>query len=166
MKKKSTHIKQQAFVFCVTFLTLCFWGANVRAQAQLLPLTPSEGSIFEACDLYSPPLFEWDTSQTYKSLEIQFSVQNSSKTVKVKVPSPAGKMLQLTLPVWKRVFLLPGSTGGIVSWKLIGTRDGPEKDESSSLSFQIGAPPAGSRRNDIAHELVAPDPDVEDHLSF
>ncbi len=140
MKKKSTYIKHPAFLFCVTLLTLYFLGPNVRAQAQILPLSPSEGSIFEACDLYSPPLIEWETGQTYKSLEIQFFVQSSPKTVKVNVPSPAGKMLQLTLAVWKRVFLLPGSTGGTVSWKLIGTRFGPTKEQSSPLSFQIGAP--------------------------
>jgi hypothetical protein len=137
MNKRSYH---KAFMFCVILLALCFLGPNVRAQAQLLPLSPDR-SIFEACDLYSPPLFEWLTGETYKSLEIQFFVQSSSKTVKVKVPSPTETRLQLTLPVWKKVFLLPGSAGGTVSWKLIGSRFGPTKEESDSLSFQIGAPP-------------------------
>jgi hypothetical protein len=140
MKKKSAHIKHKALMFCVTLLTLCFWGANVSAQAQILPLSPSEGSIFHTCDIYSPPLFQWETDETYTSIEIQFFVQTPSKTVKVKVPSPVGNTLQPTLAVWKKLFLLPGSAGGTVSWKVIGTRGDREKDESPSLSFQIGAP--------------------------
>ena len=143
MKMKFSNIKQQTIMFCATLLALCFLGPGVGAQSQpILCSSPSEGAVFEACDTYNPPSFEWETEETYKSLEIQFFVQNTSKTVKVKVPSPSEKRLQLTPSVWKKVFLLPGSTGGAVNWKVIGTRGDGKKEESNSPSFQIGAPKA------------------------
>jgi len=143
MKKKFSNMKQQTFMLCATLLALCFLGPSAEAQSQpILCLSPSEGAVFEACDAYSPPSFEWETEDTYKSLEIQFFMQNTSKTVKVKVPSPSEKRLQLTPSVWKKVFLLPGSTGGAVYWKVIGTRADRKKEESNSPSFQIGAPKA------------------------
>jgi hypothetical protein len=140
MKKKSSTTKQRAFMAWVTLLLLCFLGPNVGAQTEILPFSPTEGSIYNTCDFYSPPLFQWVTAEDYKLVEIQFSTQTSPKTVKVKVSSPAEKRFQPTLSVWKKVFLLPGSTGGTVSWKIIGTRLDKDEDESLPLSFQIAAP--------------------------
>jgi hypothetical protein len=140
MKKFFRKLKQPSLISCVTLLVLCLLGPNAGAQAQILPLSPS-GLVFETCDLYNPPRFEWYSGQDYKSLEIQFHTESSPKTVKVKVPSPAEQTFQLTPSVWKKVFMLPGSSGGTVSWKIVGTRfDNKEKEESNFLSFQIGAP--------------------------
>jgi hypothetical protein len=142
MKKKSSTTKRWIFIAGVTLLALYFLGPNVGAQAQIVLLSPSNVT-FETCDLYSPPAFEWDTTGDYKSFEIQFSTQTSTKTVKVKIPSSAEQSFQPTFSVWKKVFMLPGASGGTISWKIIGTRlDNKMQDESLPLSFQIGAPQA------------------------
>jgi len=144
MKKKSSTTKRWVFIAEVTLLVFCCLGPNVGAQAQIVPLSPSEGSIYNTCDLYSPPAFEWGTTGDYRSFEIQFSTQTSTKTVKVKIPSSVERSFQPTLSAWKKVFMLPGSSGGTVSWKIIGIRldNNKIKDESLPLSFQIGAPQA------------------------
>ena len=139
--KKSCTSKQWVFIAGVTLLVFCFLGPNIHAQAQIVLLSPANVT-FETCDLYSPPDFEWGTTGGYKSFEIQFSTQTSTKTVKVKVPSSDGQRFQPTLSVWKKVFLLPGSNGGTVSWKVIGTLSDQPPVESESLSFEIGAPQA------------------------
>ncbi len=122
MNKKSSTSKRWVFIAGVTLLVFCCLGPNVGAQAQIVPLSPSEGSIYNTCDLYSPPDFEWGTTGDYKSFEIQFSTQTSTKTVKVKIPSSVEGRFQPTLSVWKKVFMLAGASGGTVSWKIIGTR--------------------------------------------
>ncbi len=140
MKKKSSTIKRWVFIAGVTLLVSCCLVPNVGAQAQIVLLSPANVT-FETCDLYSPPDFEWGTTGDYKSFEIQFSTQTSTKTVKVKIPSSVERSFQPTLSVWKKVFMLAGASGGTVSWKIIGTRlDNKMRDESLPLSFQIGAP--------------------------
>jgi len=128
-------IAHQSFVVCATLLALCCLRPAAEAESQLVPLLPSEGTVFGACDAFSPPSFRWESGETYKSLEIQFLPQNSSKTVKAKIPPSSGKVIQLIPSVWKKVFLLPGSAGGAVYWKIIGTRVDRTKVESNPLSF-------------------------------
>jgi Butirosin biosynthesis protein H, N-terminal len=143
MQTKFSTITRRTFIFFATLLALCLPGPSLRAQSQaIFLLSPSQGTVFNACDALLSPSFDWETEETYKSLEIQFFVLNTSKKVNVKVRSPSERRLQLTPSVWKKVLLLPGPSGGDVNWKVVGTTVDRKKEESNALSFQIGAPDA------------------------
>ena len=140
MKKRFSTTKRWVFIAGCTLLVFCFLGPSEGAQAQIVLLSPNEGSIYDTCDLYYPPSFQWSAADEYKSLEIRFSTGSSPKTVKVNIPVSTEQGFQPTPSVWKKVFLLAGSNGGTVLWRVIGTRSDGPPDESDALSFQIAAP--------------------------
>jgi hypothetical protein len=106
--------------------------------------SPANGDPFTSCSYYSPvgpPTFSWTTSGgILKSLELQFSPENDpSKVVKVKATSAqlAQMSLQVKSSTWKSILLLPGSAGGNVKWKAVGTKGNKKTADSDGRSFLV-----------------------------
>jgi hypothetical protein len=124
-------------------------NAALAVQAVALTLvSPADGADFTVCSYYppsGPPVFQWETSGTLKSLELQFyNTAVSTKVTKVKANADqlAQKSLQITASNWKKIFLIPGTNGGTVSWKAVGTKLNKLKEESEERSFAVAAPAA------------------------
>lgn len=101
-------------------------------------LNPLNGAEFDACSLYTLPTFQWNTSGTYRSIEIQFS-GDGFITIPVRVRvSPSVSEYLMNFSLWRRVLLIPGVSGGTVSWKVVGTRLDNSKIESGVCCLFIG----------------------------
>jgi hypothetical protein len=107
---------------------------------------PSDQTSCNACSLYSPPTFAWNTGETYKSFEIQFSPKEDLSLISARVKTSATEV-QISSSTWKKVLLIPGASGGSVYWKVVGTRSDNTKDTSNICSILIEA----------AHEVEDPE---------
>jgi len=107
--------------------------------------TPSNEQAFTACSYYSLPTFSWYAVETFRSFEIQFSLnQNFSSPVKVKCAGTLTE-IQIKSSIWKKIMLLPGGSEGIVYWRVIGIRQDKTTMTSEARSIAIGAAhPVGS----------------------
>jgi hypothetical protein len=113
------------------------------------PPSPAGGKIYTACDYNNPPTFQWDSSGTFTSIGVQFSLKNDFSGVSLKVNGGLNSLNlhQLTIQsyVWKRVLLLPGASGGTVYWKVIANKKDKTMVESEVSSFDVGpAEPVGN----------------------
>ena len=109
---------------------------------------------YGVCSYYptvGPPTFRWDINGgTLKSLEVQFYAEsNPSKIVKVKATATElpQKGFQVKASIWKGILLLPGTGGGKVIWKAVGTKQNNKKGESSTRTFFVAAPEAVGNPN-------------------
>jgi len=88
-------------------------------EASIVLQSPSDGESFGACSLSSPPAFSW-TGEGYKGYEVQFSVDQGFSSVSVKVKVTATQVV-LSSATWKKVLMIPGSSGGAVYWRVLGS---------------------------------------------
>lgn len=102
-------------------------------------LFPSNGQNFSACSYYHPPTFQWETNGNFKSIEVQFSKDNFS-TAPLKIKGKQGVNQIASGKSWKKIFLLPGTGAGTVSWKVVGTKTDKSKVYSNVFSFMIEEP--------------------------
>jgi hypothetical protein len=114
-------------------------------------LTPLNDVEFSACTYYNPPVFQWETDGVFKKIEIQFSKENSfTAPIKLK-GNPGINQIVSKTSSWKKIFLLPGTEGGTVYWKVIGTKQDKSTIESNVLSFIIKeSAPAGNPSIDLS----------------
>ena len=144
MKRNLSFLLTLIFVSCGLLYASQAQGEDMTIEL----LSPQNGEHFTVCSYSAPegpPVFQWNTQEPLKSLEIQFTPSPQSdppKTVKVKASSTQLKEmnLQITPSAWKKVLLLPGAQGGMVSWKAVGTKLDKSKVESFSYSFNVEAP--------------------------
>jgi hypothetical protein len=135
------------FIFVLAFSTMGMIS-TCNAQPEIVTinlLAPSDGQNFSACSYYNPPVFQWETNGIFKSIELQFSRDNfSTAPVKLKGKTGVNQIVSKT-SWWKKIFLLPGTAGGTVYWKVVGTKPDKSKIESNVLYFIIKEPePAGN----------------------
>ncbi len=114
-------------------------------------LSPSDGTSYNGCSLYSPPTFTWKTDSSFTEYKIQFSKTESFDTVIIsdKVSSPS---VSVDGTLWKKVLAAPGSSGsgssapvslgGPVFWRVIGTRSDKTTITSDTFSVLIDPPQA------------------------
>jgi DNA-binding beta-propeller fold protein YncE len=88
-------------------------------EASIVLQTPLDDAPFGACSLLSPPTFSW-TGDGYKGYEVQFSLDQGFGSVSVKVKVTATQAL-LSSATWKKVLMIPGSSGGSVYWRVVGS---------------------------------------------
>ena len=88
-------------------------------EASIVLQSPSDGASFGACSLSSPPAFSW-TGEGYKGYEVQFSLDQGFSSVPVKVKA-SGTQAVLSSATWKKVLMIPGSSGGAVYWRVVGS---------------------------------------------
>ena len=103
------------------------------------PVSPAEGTAFDACSYYTPPTFEWTADEAFKSYEIRFSLSEDFSKVPVKVKA-LNTSASISSSVWKRILLLPGTAGGTVYWKVVGTRPDKTLADSETASLTINPP--------------------------
>jgi len=125
-------------------LNIALGGSAVTAPPILLQ-QPLEGDSYTSCSALSLPTFAWATTGSFKSYQIEFSLDQQFGSIPVKV-KVSGKNTQATLAsgTWKKVVLLAGSSGGTVYWRVIGTP--ANKTQTTATSnvdyFVIGSPDA------------------------
>ncbi len=139
-----------SFLLTLIFIFYGFLDASHTQGEDIIIelLSPQNGEHFTVCSYSAPegpPVFQWNTQEPLKSLEIQFTPSpqgDPPKTVKVKASSTQlkEKNLQIKSSIWKKVLLLPGTQGGMVSWKAVGTKLDKSKAESPPFSFNVEAP--------------------------
>jgi hypothetical protein len=116
------------------------------------PISPVDSYECTACSSYNSnwPTLQWDTNVTFKSVAFLFYLDsNPKKNVKLTAPAKAIplKQLSITSASWNKILLLPGTAGGKVVWKIIGTEGDKKKTtlESPISSMQVDPPhPVGN----------------------
>jgi outer membrane protein assembly factor BamB len=108
-------------------------------------MNPSDNQEFTACSYTIPPIFQWNTTESFKSIEVQFSKNNFINiSLKSKVKPGIGS-LAIKAASWKKILLLPGPQGGIVYWRVVGTKKDKTTMYSNILSLAVkGAAPVGN----------------------
>ena len=102
---------------------------------------PDELASFNTCSYFDPPLFEWSPSIDFQKLELQFYTDaNRAKPTKVKVKDPTATQLLMPSNTWKKILALPGLSGGVVNWKIVGTIKGQPAVESREYTMTIDPP--------------------------
>jgi len=87
-------------------------------EAPIVLQSPLDGASFSACSLSSPLTFSW-TGEGYKGYEVQFSLDQGFSSISVKVKASTTQVL-LSSATWKKVLMIPGSSGGTVYWRVVG----------------------------------------------
>jgi hypothetical protein len=100
--------------------------------------SPADQAPFTGCSLYSLPTFAWSATETYKSFEVQFSPSEDFSSISSKAKTSAMEV-RISSNTWKKVLLIPGSDGGSVYWRVVGTRSDNAKDTSPISSILIEA---------------------------
>jgi len=100
---------------------------------------PAEGEEFTSCSYYSPPIFQWDTDDTFSKIELQFSTDISFTTMS-RIKTVIG-INQVTIPSskWKKMLLIPGTGGGRIYWRVAGTKIDKSIIYSNTSSFIVKA---------------------------
>jgi hypothetical protein len=136
---------KKGFLF-VLVLAITAMGIISTCSAQADPVTiellfPSDGLDFSACSYFDPPVFQWQTNGIFKSIEIQFSKDNFiSAPLKLKGKPSINQVASKTS--WKKIFLLPGLSGGTVFWRVVGTNFDKSTVPSNISTFIIEEPQA------------------------
>jgi hypothetical protein len=137
-------------------------------------VSPNDGEEFPVCTYYpafGPPIFQWEVNGgALKSLELQFyNDANPPKTVKVKANAAelTQNWLQVKASAWKNILNLPGTGGGTVNWKAVGTKQNNKKVESDPPnSFEVAAPQAvGNPKIDPTNKATLPTLSWENHCN-
>jgi hypothetical protein len=103
--------------------------------------SPLNGSSFDACSYFNPPLFQWTLPNTFQKLELQFYTNaNQAKPTKVKVKNPAATQLVMPAKTWSKILKLPGPSGGELNWKIVGMNKGQDAVESDVFTMTVAAP--------------------------
>ena len=93
---------------------------QVLISGSIMLQSPLDGASYGACSSFTPPTFSWTSGESFKGYEVQISVdQGCSSPVKVK-----GSATQAVLSsgTWKKILMIPGSSGGTIYWRVVGRR--------------------------------------------
>lgn len=105
-------------------------------------VNPPDAQEADACSYDAPFAFQWDPSETLKSAEIRFSLQEDFSAVPIKVKAKKGATeLVISSSTWKKVLLLPGPGGGTVYWMVAGTTGAGAVDSDVFSILVIGTEP-------------------------
>jgi hypothetical protein len=99
---------------------------------------PSDGDSFTGCAYYSLPVFNWYAFETFKGFELQVSSDEGFASVPVKIKS-SGTEVDMKSSILKKILLLPGTNGGAVYWRVVGTRQDKSTEQSEVNSIFIEA---------------------------
>jgi hypothetical protein len=104
-------------------------------EAPIVLQSPLDGASFSACSLSSPLTFSW-TGEGYKGYEVQFSLDQGFSSISVKVKASTTQVL-LSSATWKKVLMIPGSSGGTVYWRVEGRKADGTAVHSGVRSFVV-----------------------------
>jgi hypothetical protein len=119
---------------------------EVNIAFPIHPTSPVIGSPYNVLSLYpcgDPiPAFEWtvDGGEAFKSYRIQFSTDFKFRSI-----SPVGVTsytTTATIPwaTWMSILLIPGKSGGVVYWRVVGTRSNLTTATSETSFILVGGP--------------------------
>lgn len=125
-------------------ITVTLSGTGVAGPPTYINLlNPSNGQGFTACSYFAPLTLQWDPSETFKQIKVQFSAQNDFSD---PIVNATGKRdvndLLIKSSLWKKALLLPGEEGGTVYWRVLGKKGDTTQVESNVFSFDVGGPEA------------------------
>lgn len=114
-------------------------------------LSPTGGTSYTGCSLYSLPTFTWEADGSFTGYEIQFSETESFDKIAASDKVSSASVL-VDNNLWKKVLTAPGATttgssatfssGGPMFWRVVGTRSDKSTVISDSLSFVVDPPEA------------------------
>jgi hypothetical protein len=101
-------------------------------------LTPSNEEAFTGCSYYDLPTFGWFTGETFKSFEIRFSLDQDFGSIPVKVKlSGTVTETEMKSSTLKKILLMPGASGGLVYWRVVGTKPNKATEISDVRSIVV-----------------------------
>ncbi|OGW26073.1 MAG: hypothetical protein A2X59_10810 [Nitrospirae bacterium GWC2_42_7] len=113
---------------------------SVKAKFKgIISLTsPTNEEELSACSYYNPPLFTWTTTLFFDKMELQFSLSADFSFIpfKASITTPATEFL-ITASLMKKMLNYSGSGGGIMYWRIVGTRYDGKILISNISSFKI-----------------------------
>lgn len=121
---------------------------NPSPQVYINLLSPENGAEFSCCSYYAPigpPSFRWETnatSSTFKTIEVQFYTGDPTKKPVIVKGKLGIHEITLSASIWKKILLLPGTGGGTVYWKVVGTPVEKDKPKVVSNIFSFDIEPA------------------------
>ena len=108
---------------------------------EILLTSPVDQVPLDACSYYVPPTLQWNTQESVSSYSVQFSEDPAFSFIRVKT-RVSGKKTEKRLSSyqWRRVLLIPGSLGGTVYWRVVGTRSDGTSVISDTRSIIVSIP--------------------------
>ena len=148
-------------------------GTGVAGTSNYIHLlSPLNGQTIAASTYSNPPPFQWDFSGAFRSIEVQFSLQNDFSLIPTKVKgNPNVNQLIINSNVWKKLLLLPGASGGTVYWRVIAKKQDKTIVESDVFSFVVPGPgPVSNPEISHTSKTTLPPPtlswDTNDNATF
>jgi hypothetical protein len=149
--------------FSETPITVTLAGSGIPETSNSIDLlSPPDGETFAACPDLNPPVFQWNPSGSFKSIELQFSPNGDFSGIPLKVRSnPSASQITIPSSVWRKVLLLPGDSGGKVYWRTVGQKQNNSKVESNIFSFEVqGAEAVSDPQISHTSKTTLPPPDL------
>jgi len=128
--------------FSQDLVTVTLTGTGVgETQNYIHLLDPSDGETFTACTYYDPPTFQWEASEVFPHIEVQFSSKDDFSTILLKIKgSRNADQVTMTPNSWKRVLLLPGASGGTLYWRVVAKKKDKTIVSSDVFSLVVEVP--------------------------
>jgi subtilisin family serine protease len=102
--------------------------------------SPKDQFPIDPCSFKVPPVFEWEVPVTFPSYELQFSADPNFSLIPVRIKVPGTPVFAMNSVQWKKVLLIPGSGGGAVYWRVVGTSSNGTQSASGKRSILVPAP--------------------------
>jgi hypothetical protein len=102
-------------------------GISVNITIPIHPTSPPIGKDYNVSSLYDCsgiqiPVFGWTVDETFaKGYKIQFSTDYKFKSISLEVPSLTATAT-IPKPTWQTILLKAGKSGGVLYWRVVGTR--------------------------------------------
>jgi len=123
----------------------------------LITLTrPANHASFSGCSMFDFPTFSWETVETFKKYQIEFSPVESFSGLSMIFRSSKTEAKMRSSP-WKIALRTPGGTGGPVYWRVVGFRSDGTAFFSDPRTFIVEpAKPVGNPEITPASESESP----------
>jgi hypothetical protein len=111
------------------------------------PDSPTIGSPYNVSTLYPAcggpiPVFAWtvDGGQAFTSYKIQFSTDFKFKSISLVGVTSLTTTATIPKTTWQSILLIPGKLGGVVYWRVVGTRSNATTATSETSFILVGGP--------------------------
>jgi len=102
--------------------------------------SPKDQFSIDPCSFKVPPVFEWEVPVTFPSYELQLSADPNFSLIPVRIKVPGTPVFAMNSVQWRKVLLIPGSGGGPVYWRVVGTSSNGTQSTSGKRAIFIPGP--------------------------
>ncbi len=102
-------------------------------------LSPEDQLSADACSIDDRPLLQWEVFEAFTRYEIQFSMSPTFDTVSMQINTSGKTVYTMKSTQWKKVLSIPGSNGGTIYWRVVGTTSNGLQSTSSQWSIFVAA---------------------------